>query len=792
MNPARSLTEAATVVAAEQPVDSAHRHEAAGATNRLSHGSGHIEVRGARTNNLRDVSIDVRKGALTVFTGVSGSGKSSLVLGTIAAESQRLLNETQPTFVQGLLPQTVRPDVDSLRNLSAVVTVDQKRLGADPRSTIGTATDTYGLLRQLFSRHGSPHIGSPSRFSFNDPSGMCPTCSGTGVVTEVDIDQLVDRDLSLNDGALLFPTFAVGTGFWSIFVNSGFFDPDLPLGKYDDQEWERLLHLEHAKTDSRSLKVTYEGLLPKLRRLYLNKERESLQPHVRAAVEQIAITAQCTACEGSRLSEEARSVRVNGVGIAECTGMEIARLLEVVQQWNDPAMAGVVHGIRGALTAMVELGLGYLNLQRRAGTLSGGESQRVKMVRHLGSALTDLTYVFDEPTTGLHADDVDRVLKVMASLRDKGNTVLVVEHDPQVLDVADAVVDLGPGAGTHGGTIVYAGPPSGLPASDGPTAASLRTVPQLRTAREPRGWLRVENADLHNLRDITVEIPLGVFVAVSGVAGAGKSSLARGVLPSRLDSCVIIDQSLPRGSRRSTPASWTGILDPIRKAFARATGVSAAQFSSNSAGACPACNGLGVVVTELGRGDTVESPCEECEGTRFRSEVLAHRLRDRSIADVLAMSISEACAFFTEPAIREVLASLEGAGLGYLGLGQPLSTLSGGERQRLKLAVELASPSDFYVVDEPTAGLHRQDVGRLLGLLDQLVMKGSTVVVVEHDLDVIAQADWVIDMGPGAGAAGGDIVFAGLPEDLMESRPSVTGRHLASRVRGEGAGHPGA
>ncbi|MFC9754055.1 ATP-binding cassette domain-containing protein [Streptomyces sp. NPDC056921] len=775
MNPARSLTEASTAGSTERAADQPR-------AGRLSHDSGHIEVRGARTNNLRDVSIDVRKGALTVFTGVSGSGKSSLVLGTIAAESQRLLNETQPTFVQGLLPQTVRPDVDSLRNLSAVVTVDQKRLGADPRSTIGTATDTYGLLRQLFSRHGTPHIGSPSRFSFNDPAGMCPSCSGTGVVTDVDIDRLVDRDRSLNEGALLFPTFAAGSAFWSIFVNSGFFDPGLPLREYDDEAWRTLLYLDHAKVDSRSLKVTYEGLVPKLRRLYLNKELESLQPHVRAAVELISTTSTCAACEGSRLSAEARSVRVNGVGIAECTSMEIAELLALMEKWTDPAMAGVVDGIRTALAAMAELGLGYLNLQRRAGTLSGGESQRVKMVRHLGSALTDLTYVFDEPTTGLHADDVDRVLEVMANLRDKGNTVLVVEHDPQVLDVADAVVDLGPGAGTHGGTIVYAGEPGGLAASDGATAAALRTVPRLRAAREPKGWLRVESANLHNLRDVTVEFPLGVLVVVSGVAGAGKSSLSRGVLPSHLDSCVIIDQSLPRGSRRSTPASWTGILDPVRKAFARATGVSAALFSSNSAGACPACNGLGVTVTELGRGDTMESTCEECDGSRFRGEVLAHRLRGRSIADVLALSVAEACQFFTERPIRAVLESLEGAGLGYLALGQPLSTLSGGERQRLKLAVELASPSDFYVVDEPTAGLHRQDVGRLLGLLDQLVAKGSTVVVVEHDLDVIAQADWVIDMGPGAGAAGGDVVFSGLPGDLVEHRASVTGRHLADRL----------
>ncbi|MEV4316685.1 ATP-binding cassette domain-containing protein [Actinocrispum sp. NPDC049592] len=750
----------------------------------MSHTSGHIEVRGARTNNLRDVSVDVRKGALTVFTGVSGSGKSSLVLGTIAAESQRLLNETQPTFIQGLLPQTVRPDVDSLRNLSAVVTVDQKRLGADPRSTVGTATDTYGMLRQLFSRHGTPHIGSPSRFSFNDPAGMCPACSGTGVVTEVDIDQLVDRRLSLNDGALLFPTFAVGSGFWSIFVNSGFFDPDVPLAKFDDEQWDKLLHLEHAKTDSRSLKVTYEGLLPKLRRLYLTKEPESLQPHVRAAVERISTTSQCADCGGSRLSAEARSVKVCDVGIAECTSMEIGDLLDLMHKWNDPAMAGLVDGLRTALSAMVELGLGYLNLHRRAGTLSGGESQRVKMVRHLGSALTDLTYIFDEPTTGLHADDVDRVLKVMASLRDKGNTVLVVEHDPQVLTVADAVVDLGPGAGTHGGTIIYAGPPSGLADSGGATAKALSAVPQLRTARQPTGWLRVDKAGLHNLRDITVEIPLGVLVAVSGVAGAGKSSLTRGVLPSRLESCVIVDQSLPRGSRRSTPASWTGILDPIRKAFARATGVSSALFSANSAGGCTECGGTGVKITELGRGDTMESPCEECGGSRYHPEVLVHRLRGLNIAEVLALPVNSAREFFTEKAINEVLTSLDNAGLGYIALGQPLSTLSGGERQRLKLAVELASPSDFYVVDEPTAGLHRQDVGRLIGLLDQLVTKGSTVVVVEHDLDVIAQADWVIDLGPGPGAAGGDLVFAGLPGDLARHATSVTGRHLAEHLRG--------
>lgn len=772
------MTTTTEVSLTEEELDGTARSLRAGEEGRGRAAARFIKVRGARTHNLRDVSVDLAKGALTVFTGVSGSGKSSLVLGTIAAESQRLFNETQPAFVQGLLPQTARPDVDVLANLSPVVVVDQRRLGADPRSTVGTATDTYAVLRSLYSRFGSPRIGPPGRFSFNDPSGMCPTCTGTGTVADVDIDQLVDRRLSLNDGALLFPTFAVGSNFWSIFITSGFFDPDLPVGRFSDEQWHQLLHLEHAKVENRSMKTTYEGLLPKLRRLYLSKELASLKPHVRAAVERISTVADCADCGGSRLSAEAREVHIEGTRITECAAMEIGDLLHTIQGWADPDLQRAAGGLRAALESMVELGLGYLSLSRRAGTLSGGESQRVKMVRHLGSALTDLTYVFDEPTTGLHADDVERVLALLARLRDKGNTVLVVEHDPQVLSVADAVVDLGPGAGKHGGTILYAGAPEGLLASDGPTARSFRRETRDRAPRVATHWFTVEGASMHNLRDVTVDFPLGVLTVVSGVAGSGKSTLVRRVLPKRLTSCVVVDQDLPRGSRRSTPASWTGILDPIRKAFATASGESPALFSANSTGACPACSGLGVVVTELSQGDTIESPCEDCSGTRFRPEVLTHLLRGSSIADVLALSVAEARSFFVEDAIRVVLERLDEAGLGYISLGQPLSTLSGGERQRLKLAVELGAPSDFYIIDEPTAGLHRQDVERLIALLDRLVESGSTVVVIEHDLDVVAHADWVVEMGPGAGVSGGTVVFSGTPRELREHPRSITGRHL--------------
>ncbi|WP_410634889.1 ATP-binding cassette domain-containing protein [Amycolatopsis sp. cmx-4-83] len=743
-----------------------------------------IVVKGARTHNLKNVSITLAKKSLTVFTGVSGSGKSSLVLSTIAGESQRLFNETQPAFLQGLLPTTTRPDVDDLTGLAPVVVVDQRRLGADPRSTVGTATDTYGKLRSLFARYGTPTLHSPSHFSFNDPAGMCPKCRGTGFYADVDPRRLLDGSKSLNEGAIRFPTFAVGSNFWTIVIDSGFFDPDKNIRDYTKTELHNLLELEEATIVNRTMKTKYEGLLPKLRRLYLAKERDSLQAHIREAVDRIAVRADCPECGGSRLAEAGRSVTLNGHTIAELCALEVKDLAVELGTW--PAAAGPLPRLLAGVQTMAELGLGYLTLSRRTASLSGGESQRLKMVRHLGSSLTDLTYVFDEPTIGLHPHDVDRVLDRLVELREQGNTVFVVEHDYQVLGVADHVVDLGPDAGSGGGRIVYAGAPSGLRDSDGPTSEALRRRIETRDPRTAVDWIKVDDAEDNNLRNISVQIPAGVLTAVTGVAGAGKSSLARSALPRVVPDAVIVDQDLPRGSRRSLPASWVGVLDPIRKQFADASGEPVSSFSPNSKGGCENCKGVGVIPVELGRGDVIETTCEECGGSRFRAEVLEHRLRGKSIADVLAMSIDEAASFFrSDQAIATTLGLLAEVGLGYLSLGQPLSTLSGGERQRLKLAIELAEPAAVYVVDEPTAGLHRRDVSRLLVLLDKLVDAGSTVVVIEHDLDVVAAADWVVDLGPGAGADGGRVVFTGTPADLAGCADSLTGSHLAAALRGE-------
>ncbi|MEV7589756.1 excinuclease ABC subunit UvrA [Streptomyces sp. NPDC090085] len=741
-----------------------------------------IQVRGARENNLANVSLDIPKRRLTVFTGVSGSGKSSLVFGTIAAESQRMINETYTAFIQSFMPSLGRPDVDGLHNLSAAIVVDQERMGAGSRSTVGTATDAYTMLRIVFSRLGAPHIGTSSAFSFNNPEGMCPRCEGVGQVSDIDVDQLVDRELSLNEGAITVPGYAVDSWYWQNMANSGFFSPDTPLKDFTEQEWADFLHKGAVKVKSGSNGFTYEGLITKISRTYLAKDRESMQPHIRAFVDRAVVFADCPDCGGSRLSAAALSSRIQGVNIAECASMQISELAEFVGRIDDPSVAPMLANLRGLLDSLVEIGLGYLSLDRPSGTLSGGEAQRVKMVRHLGSSLTDVTYVFDEPTTGLHPHDIRRMNDLLLRLRDKGNTVLVVEHKPEVIAIADHVVDLGPGAGTAGGQLCYSGDVAGLRASGTLTGRHLGHRTRLReTVRTPRGHLSVKGADLHNLKDVSVEVPLGVLTVVTGVAGSGKSSLIHGYLAGR-DGVVVADQSPIRGSRRSNPATYTGVLGPIRTAFAKANGVKAALFSANSEGACPKCNGIGLVYTDLAMMAAVASVCEECEGKRFTPEVLTYRLRGKNISEVLNMPVAEAHEFFPTGQARAVLGRLVDVGLSYVRLGQPLNTLSGGERQRLKLAISMAEKSSTYILDEPTTGLHMADVDKLLALLDRLVDDGNSVIVIEHHQAVMAHADWLIDIGPGGGRAGGEVVFEGTPAALVAGADTLTARHLREYV----------
>jgi len=769
---------------------------------------GAIQVRGARENNLRDISLDIPKRRLTVFTGVSGSGKSSLVFETIAAESRRLINETYTAFLQGFMGTPSRPDVDSLDNLTAAIIVDQEPMGANARSTVGTATDAYDMLRVIFSRLGEPHIGPSSAFSFNVPAGtisgeitlekgrseaeqreititggMCPECEGLGRVSTVDTDALVDRDKSLKDGAITFPNFQPGTWYHRIFVDSGFFDPDKKLRDFSDAEWQRLLYGPEAKVKTELITLRYEGLVDRIRRLYLVKDADSLQPSLRAAVERIATFAPCPSCDGTRLNPLARSSLIKGRNIADCAAMQISDLAIFVRRLDEPSVAPIVSGLRETLDSMVHIGLGYLSLNRESSTLSGGEAQRTKMVRHLGSALTDMTYVFDEPTVGLHAHDVQQMNGLLERLRDKGNTVLVVEHEPEVIRIADHVVDMGPGAGSHGGEIVYEGPVAGLSASDTLTARHLDVAQTVKEAPRTRiGSIPIRHAQLHNLKDVSIDVPTGVLLAVTGVAGSGKSSLIHGCLGRTDPAVTVIDQAAIRGSRRSNPATYTGILEPIRKAFASANGVKPALFSANSEGACPECKGLGLIYTDLAFMAGVVSVCEVCEGRRFTDEVLGYRLRGKNIAEVLDMSVEEAAAFFTEKPVRDMLDRLADVGLGYISLGQMLNTLSGGERQRLKLAIEMSGDTPVYVLDEPTSGLHMHDVDNLIGLLDRLVDAGRTVIVIEHNLDVVARADWVIDLGPGAGHDGGRVIFEGTPGDLARAEGSLTGEHLRRRL----------
>ncbi|WP_443032812.1 ATP-binding cassette domain-containing protein [Streptomyces sp. BA2] len=743
-----------------------------------------IQVRGARENNLRDVSLDIPKRRLTVFTGVSGSGKSSLVFGTIAAESQRLINETYTAFVQSFMPSLGRPDVDSLRNLSAAIVVDQERMGANSRSTVGTATDAYTMLRIIFSRLGVPHIGTSGAFSFNLPEGMCPECEGTGEASTVDVDQLVDRELSLNEGAITVPYYAVDSWSWQIMVNSGFYDPDKKLRDFTEQEWADLLHKAPVKVKVGSNGFTYEGLVAKMQRTWLAKDRDSLQSHIKAFVDRAVVFARCPLCDGTRLAADALSSRIDGLNIADCSSMQISDLAAFVRGLDDPAVAPLITSLRELLESLVEIGLGYLSLDRTSGSLSGGEAQRVKMVRHLGSSITDVTYVFDEPTIGLHPHDIRRMNDLLIRLRDKGNTVLVVEHKPEVIAIADHVVDLGPGAGSAGGEICFTGDVAGLRASGTLTGRHLEHRAQLREqVRVPKGQLSIKGADLHNLKDVEVDIPLGVLAVVTGVAGSGKSSLIHGYLSGR-EGVVVADQSPIRGSRRSNPATYTGLLGPIRTAFAKANGVKAALFSANSEGACPKCNGIGLIYTDLAMMAGVASVCEKCEGERFTAEVLTYRLRGKNISEVLGMSIAEAHDFFPSGQAHTILGRLSDVGLGYLRLGQPLNTLSGGERQRLKLAIHMAEKSSTYVLDEPTTGLHLADVDKLLALLDRLVDDGNSVVVIEHHQAVMAHADWIIDLGPGGGHDGGQVVFTGTPADLVAEGDTVTARHLREYVAG--------
>jgi excinuclease UvrABC ATPase subunit len=771
-----------------------------------------LRVHGARENNLKDVSVEIPKRRLTVFTGVSGSGKSSLVFDTIAAESQRLINETYSAFVQGFMPTLARPDVDVLEGLTTAIIVDQQRMGADPRSTVGTATDANAMLRILFSRLGQPHIGSPNAFSFNVPSvrasgaitiergesktvratftragGMCPRCEGRGTVSDIDLTQLVDDSKSLNEGAITVPGYTAGGWNFRLYGASGFFDPDKPIRDFTKTELHDFLRREPTRMKIAGINMTYEGLIPRIQKSMLSKDVDGMQPHIRAFVERAVTFTACPQCGGTRLSAAALSSKINGINIADACGLQISDLADWVRGLDEPGVRPLLAALQRTLDSFVEIGLGYLSLDRSSSTLSGGEAQRTKMIRHLGSSLTDITYVFDEPTIGMHPHDIQRMNNLLLRLRDKGNTVLVVEHKPEAIAIADHVVDLGPLAGTEGGQVVFEGTVDGLRASGTLTGRHLDDRASVKpSARRPSGALEVRGASTHNLQNVDVDIPLGMLVVVTGVAGSGKSSLIGGSVAGR-DGVVTVDQTSIRGSRRSNPATYTGLLDPIRKAFATANGVKPALFSANSEGACPNCNGAGVIYTDLAMMASVATGCEECEGKRFQAEVLEYKFGGKDISEVLAMPVAEAREFFgsgeaKNDAARKILDRLADVGLGYLSLGQPLTTLSGGERQRLKLATQLAEKGAILVLDEPTTGLHLADVGHLLGLLDRLVDAGKSVIVIEHHQAVMAHADWIIDLGPGAGHDGGRIVFEGTPADLVADRSTLTGEHLAAYV----------
>ena len=774
-----------------------------------------IRVLGARENNLKDISLEIPKRRLTVFTGVSGSGKSSLVFDTIAAESQRLINETYSAFVQGFMPSLARPDVDVLDGLTTAIIVDQRRMGADPRSTVGTATDANAMLRILFSRLGEPHIGSSQAFSFNVASvsgagavtlerggqtvkerrtfaitgGMCPRCEGRGTVSDIDLAQLYDDGKSLSEGALTIPGYTPGGWGYRLYAESGFYDPGKPIREFSKKELRDFLYHEPVRMKIGGINQTYEGLVLRLQRSILSKDTDALQPHIRAFVDRAVTFATCPGCDGTRLAEHARSSKVKGISIADACAMQISDLAGWARGLDGAPVAPLLAALGRTLDSFTEIGLGYLSLDRPSGTLSGGEAQRVKMIRQLGSSLTDVTYVFDEPTVGLHPHDIARMNGLLLRLRDKGNTVLVVEHKPEVIAIGDHVVDLGPGAGRAGGAVCFEGTVEGLRASGTVTGRHLDDRASLkRELREPKGALEIRHASTHNLRDVSVDVPLGVLCVVTGVAGSGKSSLIHGSVPKGAG-VVSVDQGAIRGSRRSNPATYTGLLDPVRSAFAKANGVKPALFSANSEGACPNCNSAGVVYTDLAIMAGVATVCEVCEGKRFDAAVLEYKLGGKDISEVLAMPVTEAREFFGAGAAKNaaahaVLGRLADVGLGYVSLGQPLTTLSGGEQQRLKLATRMAEKSGTYILDEPTAGLHLADVEQLLGLLDRLVDDGKSVIVIEHHQAVMAHADWIIDLGPGAGHDGGQVVFEGTPADLVAARSTLTGEHLAAYIGG--------
>ena len=773
-----------------------------------------IRVEGARENNLRDVTVELPKRRLTVFTGVSGSGKSSLVFDTIAAESQRMINETYPAFVQGFMPSLGRPDVDRLEGLTTAIIVDQERMGANQRSTVGTATDANALLRRLFSQVGEPHVGSPNAFSFNVPSatgsgmlkvqkgqgkaqaekvefhilgGMCPRCEGIGHISDLDLDELYDASLSLSEGPFKIPGYTADGWNVKMIIDTGYFDAKKPIKDYTERELDDFLHRQNTKIKFNGINITYNGLIPSIQRTFLSKDREAMQPHIRAFVDRAVTFKPCPECDGTRLAPEARSSKIAGINIADACRMQITDLLAWVEGLDDARVAPLLTNLAALLRSFIEIGLGYLSLERPAGTLSGGEAQRTKMIRHLGSSLTDVTYVFDEPTAGLHPADIERMNELLLQLRDKGNTVLVVEHKPEVMAIADHVVDLGPGAGSGGGEVTFEGTIAQLRKSKTLTGRHFDHRAELKdSTREPDGAIEIRGADTHNLQHVDVDVPLGCLVAITGVAGSGKSSLIEGSLPKDAD-VVHVDQSPIRGSRRSNPATYTSLLEPVRKAFAKANGVKPALFSANSDGACPTCKGNGVVITDLGPMSTVETPCVECEGRRFQADVLEYTLGGKNIAEVYEMSVDDALPFFSDgeakvPAASKILARLADVGLGYIALGQQLSSLSGGERQRLKLATHMAGDAGIFVLDEPTIGLHLADVDQLLALLDRLVDAGKSVIVIEHHQAVMAHADWIIDLGPGAGHDGGRVVFEGTPADLVEARSTITGEHLARYV----------